>query len=666
MRRILLGTTAFYAASLFCSLAGAEPQDARAPTSITIEALYLGQKIEGASLITAEDLPAVASETFDRGIGDLGVDPIAGARVSWTLPIYGNTWSFSAFTTSEWSGKARFFDFTFGESTNFSYSQTGGRDVDTENSEQAHAYEIEYASRLSSAEALLQLGQLKRERDSIHLSVGARAFLYRYDLDTVVYDDPGSFSGTGNNIDRVSAEGTSFMIGPQVAASIEVPLSKDLKLGATIKAGVFASVNNTDSTFSSDDGTNPDLARDKHSVTLGHAMELAPRAEIRINERASITASGLLLWIDGIAEASREFQMVSNSRAGVVGDGHAFFYGGTIGLTYRFGGDEIFHSTKDAPAVYRSLTAPASSDGGWIQAEAVYLNFDGGKVRVATGDDDVGTRIGRDITAQDIGSDGNAGVSASVNIPTSRGDLQLMGTFVGNASSDNRFFDANARTSPSYTFATRNSVTPTNSVGVAVLALEQEESYADASATMPIPIVSRPGAQLAVNLGLRGIYYGFDLASAAYAGIDDYNGIGNSVDRAHVEGRNFMVGPQIGVDARLDLIEGASFTASAKAGIFLNWMAAERSFSSDNNPANTHSADAKDLGYARGLEISGQLEIPITARMSLKGSGRLLWLDGITDAAEQFELAANAKSDIDGNGHTTVYAATVGIKVRLD
>ena len=54
---------------------------------------------------------------------------------------------------------------------------------------------------------------------------------------------------------------------------------------------------------------------------------------MELTERTSLTASGMMLWVNGINEAADNYSQVSDAHAtGVIHDSDALFYGGRIGI----------------------------------------------------------------------------------------------------------------------------------------------------------------------------------------------------------------------------------------------------------------------------------------------------------------------------------------------
>ena len=60
---------------------------------------------------------------------------------------------------------------------------------------------------------------------------------------------------------------------------------------------------------------------------------------VKLGERTSLVASGMLLWINGIAEAANHFSQVTDSQAkSINADTDVLFYGGRIGVKVKLGG----------------------------------------------------------------------------------------------------------------------------------------------------------------------------------------------------------------------------------------------------------------------------------------------------------------------------------------
>ncbi|MGI9405060.1 MAG: hypothetical protein ACR2O4_01705, partial [Hyphomicrobiaceae bacterium] len=633
---------------------------------VSVEALTLRQSVDNTPLITAEDIPAPPDATYEAGLGNLRVGDAHGAKITWDTSIAGWNWRVGGFLSSAFTGGGTFFDFSPGESTNTSYSQAAGRTVDTENSEQAHAYVFDYEARVGGAEVNAASGDFLGGLGDAHFLFGARTLYYGYKLGSLAYDDPGSFQGTGTNIDRVRITGQNYMAGPQLGVDVNIPLTQSIEIGGTLKGSLLANVMRTTRQFSSDDDPLNVVNASPDDLRLSRAMEFEPRVSMRLSDRISLVARGSLLWLDGIAEASNEYRIASVGSRGVLGDGHVLMYGGSVGLRYRFSPAGDDSTAKPFPDEEIDRSQDRVQQTSRLSLEALRLSAMHDEVPLTTADDDIATHIGQEINTGDVDAGGFNGARAGLTIPMERSDLRISAFYAGADGGTNTVTDPAARTSPTYTFATGRDVSTSNSVGATVFEFSHGNRIASAEASLAVPVMDRDRWGVTALIGARGVHYGYSLNSTVYDDADDYAGADNEIDRVRVSGDNFLVGPQIGVEGTFVSPEGITLSASAKAGFFANFISGERQFSSDNDPANAARAQVSGTDHARVVELGARMETPLTDSISLGIGGMILWLDGISEAAGQSRQASNRDAALDADGHVVLYGASIGLTVALN
>src|SRR3569623_1437796 len=126
-----------------------------------------------------------------------------------------------------------------------------------------------------------------------------------------------------------------------------------------------------------------------------------------------------------------------------------------------------------------------------------------------------------------------------------------------------------------------------------------------------------------LTLGVRSIYFGAELSSVT----TKFNST-TAMDAVTVQSRNFLLGPQIGVEGMYDIGGGIRIGGSAKVGLFANMVERERSYISRNQTRTRALQNfTNDTTFAQGYELNPRIEVPLMQGVKLTaGEGPRLLL----------------------------------------
>jgi hypothetical protein len=219
-----------------------------------------------------------------------------------------------------------------GTSTDATY-ELPGADVYLGNSDVIDAIRADFKSSLYSTDSAGYWFGGAPDRPGFNFIAGTRTIVLDERLKTTVYDDPG----TSTDIDRVKLEVGNFATGVQIGIDGYTYFSPGLKVGGFIKGGLLANFVDVDSRFSSNNNAANRLKKSYDSTEFAQFVELSGRVSYEVAPNLELTGSAMLLYVNGIAEAGDQFSNVADSaKRHIDANSDALFYGGTLGLTYKF------------------------------------------------------------------------------------------------------------------------------------------------------------------------------------------------------------------------------------------------------------------------------------------------------------------------------------------
>lgn len=172
------------------------------------------------------------------------------------------------------------------------------------------------------------------------LLFGPRAIYFGEDLGVTAMeetDDVPGFVPQGTARDQVSVRTDNWLLGFQAGLQGMFDLSDDLRIGGSVKAGIYDNfVSRRRTFFSLNQSVRRQDLSDSDDV-LAYAVEVNPRVELRVADGVFLSASGNFLWLDNVSEATSHFASVTNPNdRDARANGDVFFYGGSLGLTMEF------------------------------------------------------------------------------------------------------------------------------------------------------------------------------------------------------------------------------------------------------------------------------------------------------------------------------------------
>lgn len=164
-------------------------------------------------------------------------------------------------------------------------------------------------------------------------------------------------------------------------------------------------------------------------------------------------------------------------------------------------------------------------------------------------------------------------------------------------------------------------------------------------------------------LGVRTLYYGEDLNT-----VTEKLASTTALDTVTVQTRNYMVGPQIGVEGMFDLGDGIKIGGSAKAALFGNILERERSYQSRNQ---TQTRSLQNFTYgataSEAYEINPRIEIAVIPGVNLNASGTLLWLNNLSTVFPQYATVTDLSDrNLRATDRAFFYGWQAGLSIDLD
>lgn len=246
-----------------------------------------------------------------------------------------------------------------------------GADINSTNSEDIFAMSVRHQTQLFGGEV-----NVVKPFGIPGLLFGPRAIYFGEELGVTAIEERDDVPGVTAPLtpdstpdrDQVSVRTDNWLLGFQAGLQGMFNLSDDLRVGGSVKAGIYNNIVNRRRTFFSLDTTNSTTrgqdSTEKDDV-LAYAVEVNPRIELRVADGVFLSAAGNFLWLDNVSEATSHFATVTDlddrdARA----NGDVFFYGGSLGLTMELDtlasssafGDGSPSLLPDGPAEGASLT----------------------------------------------------------------------------------------------------------------------------------------------------------------------------------------------------------------------------------------------------------------------------------------------------------------------
>lgn len=206
-----------------------------------------------------------------------------------------------------------------------------GADVNSTNSENIYGVAVRHETQLFGGEI-----NLVKALGIPGLLLGPRALFFGEELGATAMEEVDDVPGNGNGTarDQVSVATDNRLFGLQVGVQGMFDVNDFLRVGGSIKAGLYDNVVTRRRTFFS---LNQSVRRQDSTdddQVLAQVVEINPRVELRLADDVYLSAAGTFLWLNNISEATSHFGNLSDlDDHDVRANGNAFFYGGSLGLT---------------------------------------------------------------------------------------------------------------------------------------------------------------------------------------------------------------------------------------------------------------------------------------------------------------------------------------------
>ncbi len=284
-----------------------------------------------------EDLPNFAFTKLTSGgasyvkfdSSDLEGETYApGLRISLKAAILDQPFELSAFYLTPMGVEATKQNLT---DTDATYHEAPGFDFSSVNSEDMVYLTVHQETKLFGAEA-----NLVQPLGIPGLVFGARAIDFGEELGSMTArqadDVPG---GTDNDRDHVSVRTDNRLLGLQIGFENMFDVGDNLRVGGSIKAGLYNNFVDRNRTFVSENVVNlRSFETTDHDNVFAQSVEINPRIELKLSEGAYLTASGQFLWLNNVSTALPSYASVTNlDDHDVRANDDVYFYGGSLGMT---------------------------------------------------------------------------------------------------------------------------------------------------------------------------------------------------------------------------------------------------------------------------------------------------------------------------------------------
>jgi len=162
---------------------------------------------------------------------------------------------------------------------------------------------------------------------------GAGFLHFGEDFDAAIQDD----SSPSGYDESFTIGTTNNLVGGQIGFTGFADMGNGVRIGGRVAGGLYANFVSRERDFSgSPTAGNPSFSDSVDDVVFAQSVELSPRVAVDLNDNVELTAGGMLLWLNGVSEASSQFMTVTDQdHADVGANGSVLFYGASIGLKVK-------------------------------------------------------------------------------------------------------------------------------------------------------------------------------------------------------------------------------------------------------------------------------------------------------------------------------------------
>lgn len=304
-----------------------------ASTDITVEGIVIARDKPHSTLLTGpfnnQDFTSVTSSDIN-GIGDVS----EGLRTTIRAQAFGQPMEFSAFYVLPFIAESLKTGLSTGSTpvTSAIYANDPGGDVSNyTNSQNIASLYAKHSTKLFGAEA--------NAVDVFNvpgLLLGARTIYYGEELETVTTKATSAAAQ-----DAVSIQTDNYLAGFQVGLQHMWEIGDGLKLGGSVKGGLYANEAQRSRSFLS---RNQSQTRAQQNTlddgAFAQAVEINPRIEFELAKGINLSAGATFLWLNNVSGAFSQYATVTDvNDHNIRAKDDAFFYGVTAGLTINL--DEV-------------------------------------------------------------------------------------------------------------------------------------------------------------------------------------------------------------------------------------------------------------------------------------------------------------------------------------
>jgi hypothetical protein len=305
---------------------------------LTIEGLiYRRKDLEKVPFTARGDAPPAATTFVPFDSSELtGEDYTAGLRGTLQGTIFDQPFEFSAFYVNPIGVEQTKLNLggAGGVNTDTAYDNHPAGDIVSANSDNIFGMTVRHETKLFGGEA-----SLVRPLGIPGLVIGARGIFFGEQLSSTAMDQADDVPGLGtdNQRDHVSIRTDNFLFGMQVGLQHMFEVGDFMRIGGSIKGGLYNNFVDRERTYVSENVTNLRSFETSDSANVfAQSLEINPRLEFKLSDGVLLTAAGSFLWLNNVSTALPHYASVEdlNGNRNVGAKDDVYFYGGSLGLTF--------------------------------------------------------------------------------------------------------------------------------------------------------------------------------------------------------------------------------------------------------------------------------------------------------------------------------------------
>lgn len=304
---------------------------------LTIEGLVYSRKdLDKYPFTTLGDSAAATTFVPFESTELKGEDYTAGLRGTLLGNVFGQPFEFSAFYLNPIGVENTKLNLSTGAGvdTDTVYDDAPGSDIDSVNSDNIFGLTVHHETKLFGGEI-----NAVRPFGIPGLLIGARGIFFGEQLGSTAMDTEASVPWLGTAIvrDHVGIRTDNYLLGLQVGLQHMFEVGDFMRIGGSVKGGLFNNYVRRNRTFVSENRTDLRSFDTNHSDhVFAQGVEVNPRIEFQLMDGVYLTAAGSFLWLNNVSTALPHYEFVEDidGDRNVRANSDTYFWGGSLGLTF--------------------------------------------------------------------------------------------------------------------------------------------------------------------------------------------------------------------------------------------------------------------------------------------------------------------------------------------